>query len=62
MIEGAVCVLIGAVVFAVMMLLGPPPGWRCNDGKAHEWGMWEEVAPGKARVRKCLKCGWVERV
>jgi hypothetical protein len=49
---------IGAVVFLIMLLVGPPPGWRCTGGKPHDFGPWE--CGGRRQSRKCKACGWTE--
>lgn len=46
------------VVFALMVALGPPPGFRCTDGKEHDYGPWEFRNSYGTQHRKCTKCGW----
>jgi hypothetical protein len=50
---------VGVVVFVTMMVLGPPPGYTCADGKPHRFGCWTPT--GRGQQRTCAACGWTEK-
>lgn len=47
-------------VFLSMLAIGPPQGWKCRNGKPHNFGDWDQTF-AYHQWRACKVCGYRER-